>query len=191
MYHIKNDQRAIRSSQRLYEALASLMRERPFNTITVSDLAEAAQVGRTTFYRNFDEIEDILRMRCDQTFDELMQTFKAYRQPHKNETEIALLKPLLRFFYLHSEIIELLLIANRIDIIQDSFRFGMEPFKAAIATHHGVSAEYVDYSIAMRTGITTNILIHWIETGKQQAPDELANTVGSMIRKMATLDQLL
>ena len=167
MYHIKNDQRANRSRQLLYDALANLMREKPFNTITVTDLVETANVGRTTFYRNFDEIEDILRMRCDQTFDELMTYFKEYRQPNTNASEIVLLKPLLRFFYLHSEIIELLLMAKRIDIIQDSFRAGMEPFKALIADRQGVSAEYVDYSIAIRIGIMTNILIQWVETGKR------------------------
>jgi len=191
MYHIKNDQRAIRSRQLLYDALANLMREKPYNSITVTDLVETANVGRTTFYRNFDEIEDILRIRCDETFDELMAYFKAYRQPQTNGTEIVLLKPLLRFFYIQSEIIELLLIAKRIDIIQDSFRVGMQQFKASIVARQRVSEEYVDYSIAIRIGILTNILIHWIESGKQQAPDDLANTLGRMISKMVTLDQLL
>ena len=77
MYHIKNDQRAIRSSQLLYEALANLMREKSFDTITVTDLVETAQVGRTTFYRNFDSIEDILHMRCDQVFDEMIDYTKS------------------------------------------------------------------------------------------------------------------
>jgi hypothetical protein len=81
--------------------------------------------------------------------------------------------------------------AKRIDIIQDSFHTGMEPFKALIADRQGVSAEYLDYSIAIRIGIMTNILIQWIETGKQQAPDDLADTLGSMISNMVTLDQLL
>jgi hypothetical protein len=49
----------------------------------------------------------------------------------------------------------------------------------------------VDYGIAIRTGVMTNILIHWIETGKKQAPDELADALGSMISEMVTLDQLL
>ena len=81
--------------------------------------------------------------------------------------------------------------AKRIDIIQGSFHTGMEPFKALIADRQDVSAEYVDYSIAIRIGIMTNILIQWIETGKQQAPDDLADTLGSMISNMVTLDQLL
>jgi hypothetical protein len=36
----------------------------------------------------------------------------------------------------------------------------------------------------------TSILIHWIETDKKQAPDELADTLGEMISNMVTLDRL-
>ena len=67
----------------------------------------------------------------------------------------------------------------------------MQQFKVSIAAQQRVSEEYVDYSTAIRIGIMTNILIHWIENGKQQAPDDLANTLGRMIRNMVTLDQLL
>jgi AcrR family transcriptional regulator len=115
------------------------MREKPFNTISVTALAGAAQLGRTTFYRNIDEIEDILRMGCDQTFDELMAYITACLKPNTIEAQATLLKPLLRYFYLHSDIIELLLMAKRIDIIQDSYRVRMQPFKAQIAARHGGS----------------------------------------------------
>jgi len=49
----------------------------------------------------------------------------------------------------------------------------------------------VDYGIAIRIGVMTNILIHWIATGNRQAPDMLADTLGNMINQMAMLDQLL
>lgn len=191
MYHIKNDQRAIRSSQMIYDALASLMREKAFDTITVIDVVETAQVGRATFYRNFDAIEDILRMRCDQTFNELESYMKDYLQRHTTETGTRLLKPLLRYFYLNSEIIELLLIAQRIDIIQDSFRVSMEPFRMHIAALADVAEEYAEYAISIRIGIMTSILVHWIESGKRQAPDDLADTLSLMIDKMVTIDQIL
>jgi len=191
MYHIKNDQRAIRSSQMLYEALATLMREKPFDTITVTNLVDAAQVGRATFYRNFDEMEDILRMRCDRTFEGLISYFKEYLQTHVEQSERGLLKPLLRYFYLHSEIIELLLIAKRIDIIQDSFHMTMEPFKIQLGALYDIDEEFVEYGFAIRAAVMTSILIHWIETGKKQAPDALADTLGEMIGNMVTLDRLL
>lgn len=191
MYHIKNDQRSVRSGQLLYEALATLMQERAFKTITVTELVKTAQVGRTTFYRNFDEIEDILWMRCDQTFDEFLAYVKTYLQQEQTNSRAALLKPLLRFFYLNSEIIELLIRANRLDIIQDSFRARVQPLRGQIAAFHGVAEVYADYSIAIRIGVMTNILVHWIESGKKQTPDELAETLEEMITQMITLDQLL
>lgn len=191
MYHIKNDQRSIRSSEMLYDGLAQLIREKPFNTITVTDVVETGKVGRTTFYRNFDEIEDILRMRCDQVFADLIVYFKEYMQKHTTKTGTELLKPLLRYFYLHSDIIELLMIANRIDIIQDSFRMVMGPFKTMAMALHDVADEYMDYGIAIRVGVITSILIRWIENGKRQAPDDLADTLANMIGKMVTMDQLL
>lgn len=191
MYHIKNDQRSIRSSAMIYEGLATLMREKDFSAITVKDLVEAAQVGRTTFYRNFDEIEDVLRMRCDQVFEGLVSYLQDYLQKHTHESRTTLLKPVLRYFYLHSEIIELLMLAKRIEIVQESFRRLMEPFKSAFRTFFGVEEDYVEYIFAIRIGAIMNILIHWIDTGKQQAPDELADNLSTMIGNMATLDRML
>ncbi len=175
----------------LYDALAGLMREKPFNQISVTDLVETAKVGRTTFYRNFEEIEDILRMQSDQTFDELINYIQAYGQEVRVETPMVLLKPMLRFFYLHSDIIELLMKAKRMDIMQASIRERLEPIKALIVSRLGVTEELVDYAIAIRTGVMLNILVQWIETGKQQAPDDLANALGGMLKQMVTLDQFL
>lgn len=190
MYHIKDDQRAIRSSEMLYEGLAKLMQERDFHSIKVKDLVEVAHVGRTTFYRNFDAIEDVLRLRCDQVFEGLFDYFIDYLQKHQQESAI-LLRPLLRYFYLHSDIIELLMQANRIDMAQAAFLRGLTPFKAQFMALHDVDADTIDYAIVVRIGIVTNILTHWIATGKKQAPDDLADQLGAMITKMVTFDQLL
>ena len=191
MYHIKNDQRAKRSSQMLYEALAILMHEKPFGTISVKELVDTAQVGRATFYRNFDEIEDILRMRCDQVFDELITYVVAYRQEDRSHEPSKLLKPMLRYFYLHSDIIDLLLQAKRIDILQDSFRERAQGIRAQVAQQMQLSEEYMAYSAEIRINVMIAIVIHWVKTGKRQAPDELADNLKAMLDNMIAFDQLL
>lgn len=191
MYHIKDDQRSIRSYEMLYDGLAKLMQEMPFDTIKVKDLVEASHVGRTTFYRNFDDIEDILRLRCDQTFEDMIHYIIAYIHENGNESRVLLLKPVLRYFYLHSEIIELLIQANRLDIVMMSFHRAVAPYKARALTYLGIAPVYVDYHITIRIGMITNILVQWIETGKREPPDELADMMNAMIKDMVTLDQLL
>jgi AcrR family transcriptional regulator len=181
MYHIKNDQRSIRSSEMLYAGLAKLMREKEFVDITVTDLVEAANVGRTTFYRNFDEIEDILHLRNDQVFEGLRKYVGEYRERNRSGARSELLKPMLRYFYLNSEIIELLMKANRIDIFQDSFRKLLEPFKPLLRSIHDVEEVYIEYLIAINKGVLTNILTYWIKSGKAQAPDDLADNINILI----------
>lgn len=191
MYHIKNDQRAIRSSRMLYEALAQLMRQQPYDSITVTQLVAAAKLGRTTFYRNFDEIEDILHMRCDQVVDELIAYVIAYRQENRSLEPGTLIKPMLRYFYLHSEIIDLLLQAKRIDILQDSFRERAKGMRARMVQLIQLPEEYAEYRAEIRISLIIAIVTHWVKTGKRQAPDELADNLKAMMNNMVTVDQLL
>jgi AcrR family transcriptional regulator len=191
MYHIKDDQRSIRSGEMIYEGLVKLMREKEFAAITVTDLIDAANVGRTTFYRNFDELEDVLWMRCDQVASGLVEYLRAYRQGQQAESRSAILKPVLRYFYLHSELIELLMKARRIHIFEEAMLSRFRPFKAVIGAFYGLEGDYVDYVVALRIGGITNILTHWIETGKKQAPDELADRLGVIVSNMGALEQLL
>ena len=51
---------AARSRQWLTAALWALMQEKPFARITISEIAERAQLSRRTFYRNFSSKEELL-----------------------------------------------------------------------------------------------------------------------------------
>lgn len=70
MYHKKNDRRSIQSSDWIYEALKVLMLDKEYSKITITDIVNKANIGRTTFYRNFDTIDDVLKMKCDEKFNE-------------------------------------------------------------------------------------------------------------------------
>ena len=191
MYHIKNDQRAQRSAKTIYTTLASLMQEMPFERIRVRDIVLRGEIGRSTFYRNFDEIEDVLRMRCDHVFDELIAYIMAHRQAAPYSGVGGLLRPMLRYFYLHSDIIDLLLRANRIDILQESFRVRSRPIQVQFAQQMQASDEYIAYLAEVRLSVMIAIVTHWVKTGKRQAPDELADNLKAMLHNMRTVDQLL
>jgi AcrR family transcriptional regulator len=165
----------------LYDGLVKLMREKDFDDITVTDLVQAAQVGRTTFYRNFDSIEDILWMRNDQVLEGFLHYLLEYRQKHADESHPHVLKPLLRYFYLNSEIIELLISANRIAIFRQSFRGLIEPFKSMVGALYAIEGDYMEYVVEVNTGAVADILTYWIKTGKRHPPDELADKLSPMI----------
>lgn len=56
-----NDSRNAYVVERLTAAMLKRMEEKPIAEISISELCDMAEVGRTSFYRNFKSREDILR----------------------------------------------------------------------------------------------------------------------------------
>jgi len=54
------DRRTFRTRNRLKEALLQLMGRRNYDEITVDEIADLAEVGRSTFYSHFSSKEDLL-----------------------------------------------------------------------------------------------------------------------------------
>ena len=55
------DRRSRRTRQALHQALIRLIVQRGYDEITVADIAEAADAGRSTFYAHFTDKDDLLR----------------------------------------------------------------------------------------------------------------------------------
>ena len=54
------DRRSQRTRQLLIEALAELMREKRYSAISVQEIADRANVGRSTFYAHFTDKDDLM-----------------------------------------------------------------------------------------------------------------------------------
>jgi AcrR family transcriptional regulator len=57
---VKPDRRVQRTQGLLHQALVSLLAERPYDSITVSEILERAGVGRSTFYMHFRHKDELL-----------------------------------------------------------------------------------------------------------------------------------
>jgi AcrR family transcriptional regulator len=57
--------------QRIVRAAVDLFAERGFDGVSVSDIAEAAEVGRTTFFRFFGDKQEVVFAREQELFDAL------------------------------------------------------------------------------------------------------------------------
>jgi AcrR family transcriptional regulator len=67
----KKDRRSQRTRQLLSEALVELIREKDYNTITVSDIIDRANVGRSTFYAHYRDKDDLFVKELDRVIDVL------------------------------------------------------------------------------------------------------------------------
>lgn len=191
MYHIKDDQRARRSAEAIYQALVKLMEEKRFDAIRVTDIVEQAQIGRATFYRGFDTQEDVLRWRCDQMMEELLSYMIRFARSQPGAGGVSLLKPILRFFYLDSTIVELLIEAERINILQGTFQERLEHLGPRVVALFNIPEDYVRYWWALRSAAAVSVLVQWIKGGKTQAPDDLADGIAELARQTSNANLLV
>lgn len=77
----------------LSEALVQLMEEKPFDSITIDEIAAEAGVGRATYFRNFKSKDELLSFKMD------MLLKKWYAKHSKNISTADGLKFLLEFYY--------------------------------------------------------------------------------------------
>ena len=65
---VKSNRQVQRTRAWIFDALMLLMDEIPYNKITVSDISEKAGIARPTFYRNYNDKDDVV-------FEYLLHTF--------------------------------------------------------------------------------------------------------------------
>lgn len=190
MFQKKKDKRALQSSQWIYDALKELMNEKSYETITVIDIVNKANIGRTTFYRNFKNIDDVLREKCTQTFEDFRNYCFQYYKNNFNEDK-TFLKPFLRYWYDNSEIIELLIKANRENIIKEYLSEEIYYFlNIASITENTIISNHLNYFVEMRVSNSLSILTEWIKNNKNIPPDELAEIINSQVRESIKRDLL-
>jgi len=75
------DRRSLRTKQTLIDALIDLMGSKHYDAISIKDIVEQANVGRSTFYAHFKDKDDLLISGLGHMLDQLLQ------QIVLNETE--------------------------------------------------------------------------------------------------------
>jgi AcrR family transcriptional regulator len=69
----KHDRRSQRTRHLLSAAMVELIREKDYGTITVSDIIERANVGRSTFYAHYRDKDDLFVGELDRVIELLSQ----------------------------------------------------------------------------------------------------------------------
>ncbi len=73
MRNKKEDRRSQRTRRLLHRAVMSLMQEKRYDSITVQDIIDRADVGRSTFYAHYQDKEDLINSSLKEILDELGQ----------------------------------------------------------------------------------------------------------------------
>jgi AcrR family transcriptional regulator len=71
--HSQRDRRVRRTRRALQKALISLILEKGFDSVTIEEITDRADLGRTTFYLHFKDKEDLLMQAIDSISEDFIE----------------------------------------------------------------------------------------------------------------------
>ena len=171
MYHIKNDKRSIRSATLIADALERLLDRKTFMDITVSELQREAGVGRSTFYRLFDTIDDVVIYLVDESFRDILADYN-------NQTRKVFTKKILAGIIGQSGKLLNIVAEGRTDLIVRPIKQNLQSIYRYDDPTIGREAHY---RTAVFAGACISILLSWSENGKVETVDELAEILDGFL----------
>ncbi len=177
MYHIKPDKRSRTSARLIGDAMLALLEKKRFDSITIVDIQKESTVSRATFYRLFDQTEDVLEWLYEEQIQEVKNSYIAI--PRENRPPFT--QYFLNFYYDNSMLAEQLIRAQKIGVFlrvhQRNFRQVLE-----LSDVSGeVTAENGDYYAATFTALLVAYLLVWMAHRKKETPDEMNQIIREQI----------
>ena len=170
---------AIQSRKWIIEALLKLLVEKPYNKITITEIASAAQLGRRTFYRNFDSKEDVLDMYIQRLVGEYIDLLK--------EEELLTIhngaKVYFTFWGKHLDFLILMEKNNLLHLLLQRYNQYLPMIHKEVNKNkkEAFNGRMLEYVLAFSAGGFWNMLVKWIHEGAKETPDDMALLIGTIL----------
>lgn len=186
MHHVKNDKRSISSAQYIYKALAELLKHQSYDTISVSQLCECANVSRATFYRNFDIVEDVLIWYGENL---LRRLSREYFTNIKLQENIRFNRFAMMCGLHEADYIEMLTNAHKLHLLQNMLFKLLD--NVPLNVDQSVPNPYLKYALGAKIGAFFGVISCWITTGKKESLHSLMGKLDEIdeIAKDLTIDR--
>lgn len=162
MYEMKTNKKAFESQQKIYKALRRILKNKPLKEVTVSDICEECQISRTTFYRNFSNVTEILEV-----------IFEFFYNKYLNDRQGAVNQLLyfFEFWYWHRDLLHI--IASQSSSIIKNCMIRHEP-----------DLQQNPYELDIKYSLLTSLVSKWSEL-KEKNPQEMYDLTRNMLQKKA------
>lgn len=185
MYHISTDIRAQKSASKIVSGLLACAQAKPLADITVTNLLRVAKVSRSTFYRLFDNVIDVLEYECDRICIQILEKEGNLDTFHVREFLLYLIGSLME----HSILLEILNNSQRMDIFCLPFRKKLASINRHLDNLDPIDTKTADYLNNIISVILPVLVTTWIQQGKTDTVDQVFSKAKESFHILYLLDK--
>ena len=170
----KTDARVRRTRDALGDALVALMQEKPFDTITVQEVLDRANVSRSTFYTHYSDKDDLLMSDAEEFFEAISMALSA----HGDKSDRVF--PVMEFFTHLSDVqpfFKALVKSGRyqenMELARGHFARGIERRLSELPRARSIPAKEIPAIAFTHAGALLSLLAWWLDRGMRESPQEM------------------
>jgi AcrR family transcriptional regulator len=171
----KADRRSQRTRRSLSAALFELMVEQRYDEITVQDIIDRANVGRSTFYAHYLDKEDLLISDFTRVLDALSQHIEQHGV--ENQRTPPGLALLFQHVQTHHQLYKALLRSGPIDLLyrkgHERLRHNIERHLVALARPDQTSPALLSLVADSMAGTILTMLTWWLDHDMPYTPEQM------------------
>lgn len=168
------DKRQQKTRQAIFTAFSLLLEQKRFSRITVQEIIDRANIGRSTFYAHFETKDDLLRELCADMFRHVFSRYPGAERTHDFSASPGALEARVTHILYHlkdsqTEIIRLLSGESR-DLFLDYFKANLTEMFSGLVAHSDldIPASYLENYLAGSFSDT----VQWWAAQKMEIPPE-------------------
>lgn len=172
----KTDRRVKRTHAMLRESLLTILKEKPINKITPTELCRRADINRNTFYSHYDSVEALLHSIENDFFEQIRQSLE---HSLRNNSIAMFLSEICQVIKANRDLCRVLLSENGNkdflrDMISSAYDKSIAEWRSAGLKGNGDQSGLL-YTFFVNGSVS--VIQSWIQSDLKKEPDEIARFI--------------
>lgn len=190
------DRRQKKTRDAIFSAFAELLSQKHYNQISVQEIIDAANVGRTTFYAHFETKDYLLKSLCEELFGHIIDTAMGLPHGHYHyscgsKTDSVFLHLVRHLQENDRNILELLSSENN-EIFMKYFKTNLRTLIVTQYAEKGLlksAALSEDYLVNHIASSFVETIDWWVSRGMKETPETITEYFLSVIEPVLRSEQ--
>ncbi|MEM7333365.1 MAG: TetR/AcrR family transcriptional regulator [Chloroflexota bacterium] len=174
----KVDPRMRRTRKLLQAALFDLLKKKPLAKIQIKEIAEAAELSRPTFYKQFETKEELLFSHVDDVLEQISKEVFLEAQNGRQIDMVILVTASFRQWQKHKQLLRWVFQVENKDLVIKALHSQLRGIKQVF--DHFVpplelAQEYEDYLTGFISGGMYMLIKTWLANDMRESPEKMAS----------------